>query len=949
MLDEIKEAFGRIFSSRKNIIYALFSMFAVILIARLFYLQIIRGESYRSNYNLKIEKTEPVDAVRGNIYDRNGKLLAYNDLAYTVTLTDNGNYKDSSDKAEKFNAEIADLITNIEKNGDEIDLDFGIVRDSDGKLSFRDSGSAVNRFRADVYGKAKTTDLGLDTELGYNTADATPEQIMDYLYNDSNKFRISNKYDDALRFKIAVVRYKIWLNRYQQYMATPIAYNVSQETVSYVKENTDILTGADIREDSIRKYNDAEAFASIIGYTGTISSDEYEKRKAKDDTVTMNDQVGKTGIEKVMDSTLSGRKGYRKIYATAQGKPISVTSEKKARAGNDVYLSIDRDLQVKTYNLLEKEIAGILNSKIANIKEYKVPEGKPGTNVVVPVYSVYFSFVNNNLIDIDELSKKSSTDTEHKVSDAYQAHQEKALSYVQKNILSPEAPAYEDLSEEGQDYSTYIIRLLRNSDILGEQSKNEDDSYYKKWSDEKISVYTYLRHCLSKGWIDYTKFSGEDQLVDSSELYDELVDYILKTIVKDSDFKKILFHYAILNDEISGRSLCIILYDQGVLKKDNATRTALVNGSMSAYSFVKSKIKSLELTPGMLGLEPSNGSSVITDVKTGELLALVSYPGYDNNRLANAVDNDYYSYLLANTSNPLYNHATQQRTAPGSTFKLVTSTAGLAEGVITTSSTIEDKRVFEKVSNKPKCWIYPGSHGVINVSEAIRDSCNYFFYEVGWRLAGGDNNYNDARGIRRIQKYAKLYGLGEKTGVEINENTSHIATQFPVMAAIGQSDNNYTTIALSRYVTAVASSGDVYKYTLLDHVESPDGKTLKTYKPDKKRHIDVLNSGEWSAIHSGMRMVAEGLQTFDNFPVEVAGKTGTAQQSGHANHALFVAYAPYSSPEISIATRIPFGYTSHNAADVSKNILGVYFKVKSSEKLLKGGANDVNTNGRVVD
>ena len=96
-------------------------------------------------------------------------------------------------------------------------------------------------------------------------------------------------------------------------------------------------------------------------------------------------------------------------------------------------------------------------------------------------------------------------------------------------------------------------------------------------------------------------------------------------------------------------------------------------------------------------------------------------------------------------------------------------------------------------------------------------------------------------------------------------------------------------------------------------------------------------------------MVAEGLETFDNFPVEVAGKTGTAQQSGHANHALFVAYAPYSSPEISIATRIPFGYTSHNAADVSKNILGVYFKVKSSEKLLKGGANDVNTNGRVVD
>ena len=604
---------------------------------------------------------------------------------------------------------------------------------------------------------------------------------------------------------------------------------------------------------------------------------------------------------------------------------------------------------MKTYKLLEKEIAGILGSKIANIKEYKASGKNAGSNVVVPVYNVYFSFINNNLIDMDELQEKSATEVEHKVSNAFIAHEDKAVGYVKNDILSSRAKAYGDLSEEGQDYSTYIIRYLRNSSILSDKSKNQDDPYYRKWSNEKISVYSYLKHCLSKGWIDYTKFSGEDQLVDSQELYQELVKYILATMVKDSDFKKIVYHYAILNDEISGSSLCAILYDQGVLKKDQAKRDALANGSISAFSFVKSKIGSLELTPGMLGLEPSNGASVITDVRTGKILALVSYPGYDNNRLANSVDNDYYASLLANTSNPLYNHATQQRTAPGSTFKLVTSTAGLAEGVITTTSTIEDKGVFEKVSNKPRCWIYPGNHGVINVSEAIRDSCNYFFYEVGWRLAGGDNNYNDARGIRRIRKYAKLYGLDQKTGVEISENTSHIATEFPVMAAIGQSDNNYTTIALSRYVTAVASSGDVYKYTLLDHVESPDGKTIKSYSPKQIRHIDVLNSSEWSAIHSGMRMVVQGLETFDNFPIDVAGKTGTAQQSGHANHALFIGYAPYSSPEITIATRIPFGYTSHNAADVSKNILGVYFKVKSSEKLLKGGANDVNAAGTLND
>jgi penicillin-binding protein 2 len=948
LLDELKAIFGRIFSSRKSVLYALFSLFMLILIGRLFYLQVVRGSSYRSNYNLKIERTEPINAARGNIYDRNGKLLAYNDLAYTVTLTDAVTYTKQDDHYRKLNAVIYRLITNIEKNGDTIDTDFGIVRGDDGKLSFRDSGSAIDRFRADVFGEARVSDLNYDSKLKYNKAEATPQQIMDYLYS-KKMFDVSSSYDDEMRFKIAVVRYKIWLNRYQQYMVTPIAYDVSDKTVVYVKENSDILPGADIRDDTIRKYSDSEAFASIIGYTGTISSDEYAEKHKKDDTVTINDQVGKSGIEEVMDSYLAGKKGYRKIYANSQGKALSVTEQKDPVSGDNVYLSIDKSLQKKTYTLLEKEIAGILNSKIVNTKEYHLPKNGSGANVVVPVYDVYYSFIKNHLIDIDELAEKDATDTEHKVSDAFNAHQEKAVSYVEKNLLSSKAPTYESLSEEGQEYATYIVKTLRDEKILSEKSKSSDDPYYKKWSNEKISVYAYLKYCLSKGWVDYTKFTTNDTFVDSSELYKNLTDYILNDVVKNDDFKKIAFHYAILDDEISGSSLCAILYDQGVLKKDKATRDALVNGSISAFSFVKNKLKKLELTPGMLGLEPSSGSSVVMDSKTGEILALVSYPGYDNNRLANNVDNEYYSYLLQNSSNPLYNFATQQRTAPGSTFKLVTSTAGLSEGVISTTSTITDKGVFEKVSNHPKCWVYPGTHGTINVSEAIRDSCNYFFYEVGWRLAGGDNNYNDARGIRRIKKYAKLYGLGEKTGVEIQENKSHIATEFPVMAAIGQSDNNYTTIALSRYVTAVASSGNVYDLTLLDHVESPSGKTIKSYKPKLKRHINSLNATGWSAIHSGMRMVVEGLSNFNGFPVEVAGKTGTAQQSGHANHALFVGYAPYSSPEVTIATRIAYGYTSHNAADVSKDILGCYFHVKSSEKKVKTDVSEISSNGRVTD
>lgn len=122
---------------------------------------------------------------------------------------------------------------------------------------------------------------------------------------------------------------------------------------------------------------------------------------------------------------------------------------------------------------------------------------------------------------------------------------------------------------------------------------------------------------------------------------------------------------------------------------------------------------------------------MVTDEKTGEIRAMVSYPGYDSNKLANGVDSEYFASLQHDKSSPLLNYATQQKTAPGSTFKLVSATAGLAENVITTSDQIRCTGIYNDISNKPKCWIYPGSHGLDNVFEAIRDSCNVFFYTVG--------------------------------------------------------------------------------------------------------------------------------------------------------------------------------------------------------------------------
>jgi penicillin-binding protein 2 len=147
----------------------------------------------------------------------------------------------------------------------------------------------------------------------------------------------------------------------------------------------------------------------------------------------------------------------------------------------------------------------------------------------------------------------------------------------------------------------------------------------------------------------------------------------------------------------------------------------------------------------------------------------------------------------------------------------------------------------------------------------------------------------------------------------------------------------------------VANSGTVYNYTLLDHVEDSEGNILETYAPKVRNTIDVLDDSQWDAIHSGMRMVVEDLSTFDDFPVEVAGKTGTAQQDlRRANHALFVSYAPYENPQISIATRIAYGYTSHNAAEYAKNVYAYYFDVQTTEELLNGQAEEVSAGSNSV-
>ena len=932
---DIKDFLKKFFSSRLFVLAAVFIVFFGIILARIFTLQVVNGKSYQENFSLKIQMKQPINAARGNIYDKNGKLLAYNELAYSISINDSTTYSSTKEKNKAVNAELAEILTVLKNNGETLNNDFKIDRKKDGTYSFNVSGSSLNRFRADVFGKSSADDLEYDKDTGIDEANATAEQIMEYLMGKDN-FGISSKYDGDLAYRIVVVRYAMLGNRFARYKEVKIAADVSDKTVAYVNEHMDTLSGISVNEDMIRKYNYSEYFSSIIGYTGPISESEYTALHKKNKDYTQNDTVGKAGMEQYYETYLRGKNGERKFYIDNVGRISEIISSTDSVAGDDLYLSIDADLQMATYLALQNEIAAIVYS---NIKSGEIP-----------INDVYTALIGNSVINTEHFSKSKASDTEKSVLSVFKSRQKTTLGKIKQELTSsPEA--LNTMSDEVLDEFTYIISMLKDDQVLLKNEIDTSDSVYQKWKDQKISPKEYLNYCITQHWIDISQLNVDEKYADSTEVYDALCKYILKNIKTDTEFSKIIYQYMITRGEISPRQLCLILFDQGVLDYDDATVNKLKNGSLSPRDFLMKKIYNIEITPAQLALEPCTGSCVVTDEKTGEIRAMVSYPGYDSNKLANGVDSEYFASLQHDKSSPLLNYATQQKTAPGSTFKLVSATAGLAENVITTSDQIRCTGIYNDISNKPKCWIYPGSHGLDNVSEAIRDSCNVFFYTVGNRLAQKKTgSYNDANGIDLIQKYAHIYGLDQKTGLEISESKSSVATKYPVMAAIGQSDNNYTTVALSRYVTAVAS-GKKYNYQLMDRIVDASGKTVKKYKADYEDISDTLTDSQWDALHSGMRQVVSTMDRFQGFDIPVAGKTGTAQQTGHANHGLFIGYAPYDDPEITIAVRIANGYSSHNAATAARNVISYYYKetsMKDIKEMKAAGANG-NIRNSVAD
>ena len=950
MFNSIREAFLKFITSRMTIIAFFLFFCAGTLLFRLFDLQIVHGEDYLNSFQLRIKKEKEISGTRGNIYDRNGNLLAYNELANSVTIEDV--YDTGSGRNTEINKTVNKLIDMIEANGDQVVSDFNIVLDENNNFEFAVENTAKMRFLADVYGHLSTSDLKYE-EKTKTAAEVVQDLAVKFgigAYtdpNDKKTFVAGLGYTNDRLLKVLTIRYDMNLNSFQKYIDTTVATSVSDKTVADVMENSSELNGVSIVEDTARKYVDAQYFSQIIGYTGKVSQDELSSLQAENSSYDLNDTVGKAGIEQSMETTLQGTKGSETVYVDKVGRVIETSDYVDPVAGNDVYLTIDKDLQEASYDILEERLAGILVSKIRD--EKTAPKVSNSSDLTIPIYDVYNALFNNTVIDTTHFTQKDAGETEKSVYQKFTKKQKSVLDELNAELTKTKTP-YDKLSKEYQIYESYIAAMLYTDGILDSDVVDKNDATYIAWTkDETISLNEFLHYAIAKNWVNISGLNLDNQYSDSEEVYNHILSYVFDILKNDVTFDKKLYKYMIDEGIVTGSDSCRLLLEQKKVTLGAAEKKQWDSGSESAYTFMLNRIRQLDITPAQLNLDPCSGSMVITDVKNGDILALVSYPSYDNNKMANGVDATYYSELRSDLSKPLYNYATQQKTAPGSTFKMVSATAGLMEGVISTTSTITCVGEFDKITPSPRCWIYPSAHGSLNVTGGIKNSCNYFFYQVGYDLGLLGNTYSSDEGLSKLKKYADMYGLTDKTGIEIDESDPQVSTQDAVRSAIGQGTNSYTTVGLARYVTTVANSGTCYNLTLINKTTDSDGNLLKDYSATVRNQIKMSQS-DWNAIHLGMREVVESKPYFSNIGVNVAGKTGTAQErTDRANHALFVGYAPYESPEIAIATRVAYGYSSSYAAQITKDVFQYYYNESERDEIRSGVAQELDNTSANAD
>lgn len=657
----------------------------IILLIQLFNLQIVKGQEYREQSNTRLTRESVLKAARGNILDRTGNPIVSNSMGFRLDL-----YKTKVDN-QTLNDTILNIINILEKNGDKYSDNLPITVEPFSFVSQDDE--YIKNWK-----KKNKIDENASAE--------------DCFYILKDKYEIQSNNIAETR-KIMAIRYEISQNGYSSTKAVEICNNLSRASCMELSEKNAQFAGIDIVTEPIISYTSGSLASHILGTVGKITQEELN---GKEDTYSMNDLIGKTGIQYVFEDLLKGENGIRQIDMDIDGTVTGEYIAQEAVAGSDVVLTIDSNVQAIT---------------------------------------------------------------------------EKALK---DNII-------------------------------------------------KIST-----------------------------------------------------------------------------------------GGFSSKS------------------DADAGAVVVMNVKTGEILAMASYPDYEPQLFVNGISNEKYEEY--NKTSALYNRAISGTYAPGSIFKMVTAIAGLESGAINTKTTINDTGVYP-YAHKPVCWYYTEygrGHGYLNVSQAIKHSCNYFFYEVGNRI-----------GIDTLEKYAKYFGLGKKTQVELpSESTGTIASRKKadeekrtwylgetLSASIGQSYNNFTPIQMAKYISMLANGGKNIDVTLVKTVIDSNGNQLSKKEIDEYVNKKLnFNSNEdtedlnisqenLKAILEGMKGVTSesggtAYSTFSKFNIEVAGKTGTAQV-GNKTNGWFAGFAPYNDPEIAVVVVVENVTHGGYTAEVARDIFAEYFGMNAEE------------------
>ncbi|MBN2853805.1 MAG: penicillin-binding protein 2 [Clostridia bacterium] len=827
-------------------------LFAIVIgfVAKLYIMQIINGDEYVAKTVVSIPHTYTVEAVRGDIYDRNGVLLAYNTESFNLYLS--RAYK----VTDELNQSLLALMTILDNNKEtyvnhlESYFDFGNMQFSDELTN------------DDIISWQMNTDL---FNLKNNQVILNPDEFFAFM---RKFFSISDSYTDQEAYKIMIIRYEILKNRWYWLSGESllISKNITEDTLAEVSEQKHIIQGIIIRPSTSRQYGD-ENFNLFIN---KIDNSEEE----------LNQSL--LTIVNILDKNEEPYINHLKDYFDFEKKRFSVE------------LSDEDIVNWQT----DKHIFHIgINQVMMNPEEFFI--------FMRDYFSIDESYTEQEAYKIMILKYEIAINSENWIAGDHLLISENLTNSTISDI--------------------YRYKLLTQGVVIGPLESGETSNVVD------------VAHVLG--------YVGMVTPEDVTEKGYEADSMIGKTGVEDyaEDLLKGKNGYT---DVITDSSGNIISTEGGAAAIDGNDIYLTINMSLQKVAMDSLK-KNIEIikekaTPGDKRnfADASAGAVVAMDVNTGEVLTMVNFPSYNPSWF---IHNDEVSkqkrleVLLGSKETSLFNRATEGLYTPGSTFKPIVAIAGLEENIIT-----KDTLIFDPGHKVIGDWdfycleyvMYHYTHGYLDVIEAIKTSCNMFFYILG----------TDTK-IDAIDKWAKAFGLGEKTGIDLYGESKGIRsnpdykysqefekwyTADTAQSSIGQLYHSYTPLQLTVYTAALANGGKVLTPFVIGKAVSKSGETVYesetkyTQVPWSQETFETIRTAMASVVLDGTAEVVFG----DDYPISVAGKTGTAETGREANessNAVFICYAPIENPQIAIAVVIENGVWGSYAAPVAKDILNEYF------------------------